>query len=373
MSNVGLQMRPKKEAPRGPVRRSKSLVAVLLSLSVVGVIGYVLYLGLSQFDGFSTGAKDFVGEGTGQVEITVKPGQTLAQIGQTMKAAGVVASVEAWLDEAKTEPKTKSIGPGSYAMAEKMSAAAAVARMVDPKSRITNKLLLREGLRIWESLEQIHKVTDIPLKKLEKASEDAKAIGLPKYAKGNPEGFIFPATYEVEKGETAESILSKTVSQYQNVTDEINLAAGAKKQGISSYEALIIASLIQAEGRAEDFAKISRVIHNRLDPKTWGGTYGLLQLDAALNYALKNKDVILTNDQVQNTDSPYNLYKNVGLPPTPINSPGKAALEAAIKPAKGDWLYYVTVNTDTGETKFTNDYDEFLKFKKELSKFLESK
>jgi UPF0755 protein len=111
------------------------------------------------------------------------------------------------------------------------------------------------------------------------------------------------------------------------------------------------------------------VIYNRLDPDTWGGTYGLLQMDATLNYALGKSDINLTTEELQK-DDPFNTYKYPGLPPTPINSPGEAAMDAALNPADGDWLYYVTVNPDTGETKFSNDYDEFLKFKQEFSDWL---
>ncbi len=120
-----------------------------------------------------------------------------------------------------------------------------------------------------------------------------------------------------------------------------------------------MASLVQAEGQPADFAKVSRVIYNRLDQ-------GMkLQLDATVNYALGRSTLKLTNQDIT-VDSPYNTYKVTGLPPTPINSPGEQALEAALAPAAGDWLYYVTVNPTTGETKFTSSYSEFLKFKAEF-------
>ena len=163
------------------------------------------------------------------------------------------------------------------------------------------------------------------------------------------------------------------MDRWYQAADKIGLDKGAKEIGRSPYEVLTVASLVQAEGRPDDYAKIARVIYNRMDPDTWGGTYGYLQMDTTINYALKNKDLVLTTEQVQNTESPFNTYKYQGLPPTPINSPGEAAMDAALHPAEGDWLWYVTTNTDTGETKFTNDYDEFLVFKQEFSDFLASK
>ena len=126
---------------------------------------------------------------------------------------------------------------------------------------------------------------------------------------------------------------------------------------------MIIASLVQAEGHPNDYGKVSRVIYNRL-------AAGMpLQLDATVNYVLKKSEINLSPDQIA-TDSPYNTYKNTGLPPTPINQPGEAAMTAALQPDEGDWLYFVAVNPDTGETKFTSDYNEFLQFKKEFEKYV---
>ena len=241
--------------------------------------------------------------------------------------------------------------------------------MIDPESRIIDRLLLREGLRFPQSIEAISEATGISEKKLVAAAEGGK-IGLPKYAEDNAEGFLFPATYQLEKGESATDVLSRLVDRWDEAAATIGLEAGAEANGITPYEAMIIASLIQSEGHPEDFDKVARVIYNRLDEATWGGTYGYLQMDATVNYALGKSDINLTTEELQNTDSPFNTYLNPGLPPTPINSPGEAAMEAALNPADGDWLYYVTVNPDTGETKFTADYNEFLGFKSELSEWL---
>jgi UPF0755 protein len=126
---------------------------------------------------------------------------------------------------------------------------------------------------------------------------------------------------------------------------------------------MVIASLVQAEGHPDDYGKVSRVIYNRL-------AAGMpLQLDATVNYALKKSDINLSPDQIA-TDSPYNTYVYPGLPPTPINQPGEAAMAAALAPDEGDWLYFVAVNPDTGETKFTADYNEFLRFKKQFEDYI---
>ena len=368
MSNVGLQMSSDSRPPDGPRHRGRSWVAILLSIGVLVMIGLGVRFAIQNIPDFG-GPEDYVGEGTDPVEARVEDGQTLAEIGRTLKDLGVVASVDAWLEATKAEPKSKSIGPGLYDMRLEMSAEAAVDRMIDPDARITDKLLLREGLRLSKSVETISTATEISQKKLVAAAEGGK-IGLPKYAQDNAEGFLFPATYELEKGESATDVLSRLVDRWEQAAANVGLDAGATANGVTPYEAMIIASLIQSEGHPDDFDKVARVIYNRLDEATWGGTYGYLQMDATVNYALDDSEINLTTEQLQNTESPFNTYKYPGLPPTPINSPGEAAMEAAVNPADGDWLYYVTVNPDTGETKFTADYNEFLGFKAEFSEWL---
>ncbi len=367
MSNLGLQLSPGSEAPHGPRHRLSSWVAILISLGVLAAIGFGIKLAIDNLPALGGGATDFEGAGTEPAVVsTVNEGDTLAQIGRTLKADGVVASVDAWLEAAKTEPDAAKIAPGQYEMLSQMSAEAAVARMLDPAARVTDTLLLREGLTKAQTFQTIKKRTGIPIGDLEKASTSGD-IGLPDYAKGNAEGFLFPATYELREKETATALLTRLVDRWDQAATAVDLQEGAKRLGYTPYEIMIIASLVQAEGHPEDFDKVARVIYNRLDEQTWGGTYGYLQMDATINYALGKSEINLTKEELQNTDSPFNTYKNPGLPPTPINSPGEAAMAAALNPADGDWLYYVTVNPDTGETKFTNDYDEFLRFKAEFS------
>lgn len=368
MSSLGLDMSPGSSAPKPPRKRGKSWLAVLLSVLVIAGIALGIKVVLENLPSLG-GPPDYEGEGVEPtVAVTVAKGDTLAEIGQTLKADGVVASVDAWVAATKSEPKASTIGPGQYAMLTQMSADSAVARMVDPQTRITDQLLLREGLRIDQTFTAINEATGISVSSLEKAAKSGE-IGLPDYADDHAEGFLFPATYDLDPGEKAPQILSRLVDRWDEAAVNVGLDDGAKALGLDSYEAMIVASLVQAEGHPQDFDKVARVIYNRLDPDTWGGTNGYLQMDATVNYALKSSEINLTNDQLQNTDSPYNTYKHPGLPPGPINSPGEAAMKAALNPAEGDWLYYVTVNPDTGETKFTNDYNEFLRYKDELSQW----
>jgi UPF0755 protein len=136
---------------------------------------------------------------------------------------------------------------------------------------------------------------------------------------------------------------------------------------------MTIASLIEAEGRGDYRAKISRVIYNRLDIDP-NPSAGFLQIDASVNYALhrSGSTVITDEDKASVEDSPYNLYSHKGLPPTPIEAPGDDAIKAALNPEDGPWFFYVTVNLATGETRFTDSYDEFLQFKAEYVQYCET-
>src|SRR6476661_7380166 len=132
-------------------------------------------------------------------------------------------------------------------------------------------------------------------------------------------------------------MLKDMVDRWKQSAADNNLESGAAAQGTTPAEIMTIASLIQAEGRGSDMAKVGRVIYNRLDgPGDKQGTNGLLQIDATVNFALDRKGVVaVTTDEAHNTQSPYNTYIHPGLPPGPINSPGDEAIKAAVHPADG--------------------------------------
>ena len=348
--------------PPSPNRRSwaRRVVTALIVLALL-VGGFLAYRFVTGF----VAQSDFEGAGTGSVEITVARGDTLSEIARTLRDAGVVRTADAFLNAAETDPRAASIGPGRYLMRLQMSGTQALALMLDPDSRETSRLVLPEGLRLQQTVDAAAQASGLPKRQFEAALEEPATLGLPPWSKDRPEGFLFPATYDLVGDETADALLRAFVRRFGQASADLNLEARAAKTGFSPYEVLIIASLIQAEGVPNDFAKVSRVIYNRLEEDM------PLQLDSTVAYALGIVDIQLNEDQLQ-TQSPYNTYENRGLPPTPINSPGEAAIEAALSPAKGRWLYFVTVNPDTKETKFTRNYDTFLKWKKEFQAYLEA-
>jgi UPF0755 protein len=160
------------------------------------------------------------------------------------------------------------------------------------------------------------------------------------------------------------------VDRWRQAADDAGLEDAAAELGYTPAELMIVASLVESEaGRAEDRGKVARVIYNRLEGDE---TNGLLQIDATVNYAADQELGAVPTTEDLEIDSPYNTYLNPGLPPTPIEAPGDAAMEAAANPTEGDWYYYVTVNLRTGETKFAETYDEFLTYKDELREYCET-
>ena len=364
MSELGFSMQvegPGNKPAKDPRKRGRGAVilAVMVFVAVLAVIAGLLLK--NQI--FPGAGEDYTGAGNGEVIVQVQEGQTLADIGETLKENGVVASVKAFVDATSANPASAQIGPGYYRLAEQMSGAEAVAAMLDPASRVVTRVVIPEGLREEQVVKRLSKASDIPPKRFMAAIKNASELGLPKWANGNAEGFLFPATYEFPPKTSAQDMIAAMIARWQETSDALNFPSMAKKTGYTPYEVMVIASLVQAEGHPDDYGKVSRVVYNRL-------AAGMpLQFDATVNYALKKTDINLTPEELA-TSSPYNTYQNTGLPPTPINQPGEAAMAAALEPDEGDWLYFVAVNPDTGETKFTADYDEFLTFKAEFEKYI---
>jgi UPF0755 protein len=366
------------ETPAGGRRADRSRrrgPGCMIALLIVALLFGGLYFGLTkgidvvrdQFDS----AKDYPGPGSGRVVFEVQEGDTVAQMGRNLKKAGVVASVEAFLEAANDNPDSKKIQVGFYEMRSEMRAEEAVAVLVDPENLVKSNVTIPEGLRVVDIVELLAKSTDYSKKEFQQALADPAALGLPEYANGNPEGYLFPATYDFGPQAKPADMLKTMVTRWRQAADESDLEAKAAELDYTPHEMMTIASLIEAEGRGKYRGKIARVIYNRLeiDPNP---AAGFLQIDATVNYALNRELVAIPTTEDLEVDSPYNTYKYKGLPPGPIEAPGDDAIEAALNPAEGPWFFYVTVNLETGETKFTESYDEFLQFKDELREYCET-
>jgi UPF0755 protein len=286
------------------------------------------------------------------VQVRVQDGDTLSDIARTLVDEDVIASTRPFVDAAEGRPEATGIQPGVYGLRSQMSGAAALDMLLGEGSRVLSKVTIPEGLTVAQILERIATETGTPIEELQAAAADLPALGLPDYAGGQLEGYLFPATYDVEPDQTAPQILGMMVDQFTTVAAGLDLEARAAAAGRTPAEVVTVASMIQSETRLdEERPDVAQVIYNRL-------AQGIpLGIDATLAFGLNKSGNDLTVTDLR-TDSPFNTRTRTGLTPTPISSPGEASLEAALTPTTGDLLYYVLENSD-GTHFFTADYAEF--------------
>lgn len=359
--------RPRSRSGRGRRRRRNRkrggfvapMLALIIILGILGGGGYYAYLAINK----ALIPEDYTGAGTGEVVVEINPGDNATVIGEMLERQGVVKSARAFTNAADAAGKTGTLTPGHYTMRKGMSAANAVA-LLDPAKLLQSKITVREGLRLTDIIDQLAKKMNKPKAEFVAAAKDAEALGLPAYAKGRLEGYAFPATYDITPKSTPASVLAGMVERFDEAATKVDLVKGAKAVGLTPAQAVTVASIVQAEaGSAEDMPKIARVIYNRMalnPPKK-------LEMDSTTFYGLGEYGTHLTNAQLE-SKSKYNTYAYPGLPPGPIANPGEVALEAALNPAKGNWLYFVTTDLNKGITKFADNETDFLKLKAEFEK-----
>lgn len=340
-------------APAGPhpYRRRRGL-AVLVVLGLLAAIGY----GGARLYDSAFGVPDYAGRGSGQVLVQVQPGDSAADIGAALLGKEVVKSVKAFTRAAAKDDRSRGIQPGYYQLRLRMSGAAALALLLDPASRVRGRVTVPEGLPLSKVVDRLVRDTELERADVVAALANPAVLGLPSWARNRPEGFLFPATYDVEPGSGAVDALQQMTQKFAEVAAALDLEARAAALGLTPYQAVVVASLVEAETHVDgDRAKVARVVLNRL-------AKGMpLQFDSTINYVRTERKARLSLSDLKQ-ESPYNTYQHTGLPPTPINAPGEASLEAALGPAAGDWLYFVVVSKD-GTSLFTGDYQEFLRAK----------
>ncbi len=348
-------------APSRKVRHRRRLLALLLTLAVFVtaiVVGVQFLRPLLGMDRIS----DYPGPGTGQVQVAVDPGEGTRSLAAKLEAAGVVA--DAGTFEGAFAASGKTLKPGEYSFREEMNNAGAIEVLAGEEGAKVVYFALNAGLRINESLSQIAEGAGVGFSELEALSNQPSQFGLPAAAK-NLEGFLAPGEYRFEVGTPAKEILQKLVSATVNELVSQGISDPAKQ-----YEAVIVASIVQAEGGLADYGNVAGAIYNRLEPND--ETNGYLQVDSAVTYGLGTKSFNFTDEQRADKSNPYNTYANPGLPPGPIGSPGKTAIDAAAKPAANDYLYWVTINLDSKETKFSSTLAEHNGYVKQYNAWCES-
>ena len=200
--------------------------------------------------------------------------------------------------------------------------------------------------------DRLKKVGNFTDEQIEAAYADTAGIGLPAEAGGNVEGWLAPGTYDVSENATPKDLIKKMVSQTVTRLKELKVSK-------EDYQKVLTkASIVEREvNREQYYGQAARVIENRLE-QTDGETHGLLQRDSTVQYGLGRYGGIPSEAETQDANNPYNTYVHKGLPPGPIGSPGEAAVKAVLNPPAGSWLYFVTVNLETGETLFASTSEE---------------
>lgn len=369
------------DAPPRPGGRRKKRFSGCLPMLAFVLVAVVLIAAAGQYvvrpwvEELFADPDDYPGPGKGQVAFTVDTGQNVPSMGEELEELGVVASSEAFVEAAEEdEESARGIQAGTYLLKKEMKASDVFAILIDPGNMSQSTVTIPEGLRVVDVIDRLADGTDFSKKELRRALADTDALGLPRYAKGNPEGYLFPATYLVTPEDTPESLLRAMVARWEQAASDLDLEAAAADVGYRPHEIMTVAALVQAEGLGRDMAKIARVIYNRIENPGTAGQVGRLQIDATVDYALgRPLTVGLTQEERETTRSPYNTFRHVGLPPGPIGNPGEEAISAALNPANGAWYYYVTVNLRTGKTKFAESYEEFQQYQDELREYCETK
>lgn len=357
--------RPRHQDP--PARRARSrsstesstaskLLVPLIALALLAGLGVGAYMVLSPMlqRAMTSDVADYPGPGSGEVTITVNPGDSGAVIAQQLVDEGVIASTRAFNRASDADPAAAAaIQPGDYTLMREMTAADALAALNDGENRyLGERVTIREGLWKSEVFAALSEATGIPVEDYEAAAEDTEAIGLPAQAEGDVEGWLFPATYTLRTDQEPTEHLKTLIDQAKSQLT----AAGAPED--EWQRILNIAAMVEGEAReAEELGKVARVIENRLDDPS-GPTVGFLQMDSTVNYALQKRGNLTRTEYEEAKSNPYDTYAFKGLPPGPIGNPGRAAIDAATNPPEGPWFFFVTVNLDTGETLFAETFEE---------------
>jgi UPF0755 protein len=350
------------EEPKKPRKKTgKRALGWVAALVVIVLLAGGAYYGFNKIFGY----EDFEGSGDGDVLFQVDDGDSTSAIGAKLATAGVVASGKAFVKAGEDNSKLAKIQHGFYVMKSHMSGSAAVDRILSAGARV-GQLEVRPYTQFDDITQPDGKVTPGVYSLMAKAScaqidgkstcvsaddlrkvvdgADLKTLGVPDWAiepankadrkDRRLEGLIAPGLYDVRPGATAQEIIGQLVRSSTAAIQDAGLSPQSTGPGMTPYQTLIIASIIEREAVKADFGKLSRVIYNRLAINM------RLQMDSTVNYVL-DRPTLATNDDDRAKAGAYNTYKNAGLTPTPISVPSPDAIQAAVHPVEGDWVYFV--------------------------------
>ena len=318
-------------------RRINPLMYILLVLIASAMLAGVGWLLASDFCAFNKEYRETTVEITGDDD--------MGTIADKLKDAGLIKYKWFFRLFAAVTNAEEDIGAGTYQLATDMDYQSLIRGMYNSSGTLesdTVRITIPEGYNVQQIFSLLEENGVATVEELTEAAETADfdydfisdSGGVDRL-----EGYLFPDTYDFYVPEKASSALNRLLANFNSRMDEGRMAQ-VEESGRSLHEIITIASLIEEETDGTDQANIASVIYNRLEgPGDRQGTYGLLQIDASLLYALPDHEGPITSADME-TDSPYNLYKYEGLPPTPISNPGLASIDAALNPNNTDYYYY---------------------------------
>ncbi|WP_122940872.1 endolytic transglycosylase MltG [Brachybacterium sp. EE-P12] len=347
---------------RGEPRRRRggffrAVLPVLLVIAVLaglGVGGYQGYRWVTSNISVEQEAAEFEGPGSGEALVEVGEGDTGSDIAETLVDEGVIKTSAPFVTLFSSTKEAAKIEPGVYRLKQEMTSADALTMLMDPENLAGHRVIVPEGLRLTQIWDLLAEETGIPVEDFEAAAKDYTSYGIPENEAKSLEGYLWPGRYDILEDQSAEDVIAM---MWGRMEEQLTAREIPEDEW---HTTLTYASLAEMEVRnAEDYGKVVRTIHNRLEGTGEAkGSPMKLQFDSTVHYVTGKSASVGTTDEERATKSPYNTYLHEGLPPGPISAPGSAALDAAAAPPEGDWLYFVSVNTDTGETEFAATWAE---------------
>ena len=327
----------------------------LLRLGLAIILLVLVAVGLHFFRPATTVDADYPpGSASVEVLLNIPMGASGSDIAHLLFEKKVIKSFGVFFRLAVADASSATIAPGVHRIQTQIPAAEALRELLDP-TRIPDLVRIREGAWTEEVLAQMESKGFKRSELLIALEKVIRPVGI----SGN-EGILFPAQYSFAMKTSALRAVQALVDRFSVEAAKSGILA--TKGNFSPQELLTIASLVQAEGESKDFVKISRVIRNRI-------TTGMpLQFDTTVHYITRTRGQVFLSINATRIKSPYNTYLHYGLPPGPIGNPGRAAMDAALHPVPGDWLYFITVKP--GDTRFTKSDSEFLLWKSEYERNL---
>ena len=358
-------MPPQPPKSRRDMRRRREQKRRRLYITIIAALVVVILIGVGGFSGVralkrwkaaneansQSQIEDYTGPGDKEVTFTVESGQGAAEIAENLVKAKIVKSAAAFTSAVSGAAAT--LYPGSYALKTHMKASDVV-KILSDQSQAGGFAEIRAGECVSDVIANAAQASGIDVSEFQAIIDGGGSGILPEEAGGKFEGWLEPGTYNAQN-KSAEDIIKSMVDARIAKLDDLGVPTGSERERI-----LIIASIAESEvGSDKYYGQVARVILNRIDSDM------ALGMDTTVAYGLGISASRLTDDQLNDDSNPYNTRIHKGLTPTPISNPGDDAIKASINPPEGKWMYFVTTNLQTGETKFVETEDEFWKIRDE--------